>query len=224
MGSMDKTQSFKLLDAYYDAGGNFNDTANSCQDEQSEKWIGEWMNERQNRDLLVLATTFTTSYRSWELGEGKTVNYSGNHRHSIYMSVRDSLEKLQTEWIDILYLHWWNWTTSIEEVMDALHILVEQGKVLYLGISDSAALDLCLQPIPTPALTPRRRSASTWAVGTRCTATWSETSSLWRGTSVWLLRHGTSSVAGCSSPPKGSRGTQKEQRKSPFHDARWPVR
>jgi aryl-alcohol dehydrogenase-like predicted oxidoreductase len=95
---MDKTQSFKLLDAYYDAGGNFNDTANSCQDEQSKKWIGEWMKERQNRDLLVLATKFTTPYRSWELGKGKTVNYSGNNRRLIYMSVRDSLEKLQTEW------------------------------------------------------------------------------------------------------------------------------
>jgi aryl-alcohol dehydrogenase-like predicted oxidoreductase len=43
MGSMDKAQSFKLLDAYYDAGGNFIDTANHYQDEQSEKWIGEWM-------------------------------------------------------------------------------------------------------------------------------------------------------------------------------------
>jgi aryl-alcohol dehydrogenase-like predicted oxidoreductase len=139
MGSMDKTQSFKLLDAYYDAGGNFIDTANNYQDEQSEKWIGEWMKERQNRDLLVLATKFTTPYRSHELGKGKTVNYSGNHKRSIYMSVRDSLKKLQTEWIDILYLHWWDYTTSIEEIMDALHMLVEQGKVLYLGISDSPA-------------------------------------------------------------------------------------
>jgi aryl-alcohol dehydrogenase-like predicted oxidoreductase len=40
---------------------------------------------------------------------------------------------------DILYLHWWDHTTSIEEIMDSLHILVEQGKVLYLGISDSPA-------------------------------------------------------------------------------------
>lgn len=139
MGSMDKTQSFKLLDAYYDAGGNFIDTANNYQDEQSETWIGEWMKERNNRDLVVLATKFTTPYRSYELGKGKTVNYSGNHKRSIYMSVRDSLKKLQTEWIDILYLHWWEYTTSIEEVMDSLHILVEQGKVLYLGISDSPA-------------------------------------------------------------------------------------
>jgi aryl-alcohol dehydrogenase-like predicted oxidoreductase len=52
-----------LLDAYYDAGGNFIDTSNNYQDEQSEKWIGEWMKERGNRDLIVLATKFTTPYR-----------------------------------------------------------------------------------------------------------------------------------------------------------------
>lgn len=55
------------------------------------------------------------------------------------MSVRDSLAKLQTDWIDILYLHWWDWTTGIEEVMDSLDILVKSGKVLYLGISDTPA-------------------------------------------------------------------------------------
>lgn len=55
------------------------------------------------------------------------------------MSVEASLKKLQTDYIDILYLHWWDWTTSIKEIMDALHILVEQGKVLYLGISDTPA-------------------------------------------------------------------------------------
>lgn len=128
-----------MLDAYYDAGGNFIDTSNNYQDEQSEKWIGEWMKERGNRDLIVLATKFTTPYRSYEMGKGKTINYSGNHKRSMYTSVRDSLKKLQTEWIDILYLHWWDHTTSIEEIMDSLHILVEQGKVLYLGISDSPA-------------------------------------------------------------------------------------
>jgi aryl-alcohol dehydrogenase-like predicted oxidoreductase len=53
--------------------------------------------------------------------------------------VRDSLRKLNTNYIDILYLHWWDYTTSIEEVMDSLHILVQQGKVLYLGISDTPA-------------------------------------------------------------------------------------
>ncbi|KAK8194197.1 putative aryl-alcohol dehydrogenase aad14 [Zalaria obscura] len=139
MGSMNKENSYKLLDAFVEAGGNFIDTANNYQDEQSEAWIGEWMKERNNRDLMVIATKFTSPYRSYDLGKGKTVNFAGNHRKSIHMSVRDSLRKLQTDYIDLLYLHWWDWTTGIEEIMDSLHILVEQGKVMYLGISDTPA-------------------------------------------------------------------------------------
>ncbi|KAI8584526.1 hypothetical protein K450DRAFT_216756 [Umbelopsis ramanniana AG] len=139
LGSMDKESAFKLLDAYYDAGGNFIDTANNYQNEQSESWLGEWMALRKNRDQVVIATKFTSDYKSHKLGKGKAPNHCGNHKRSLHMSVRDSLEKLQTDWIDILYLHWWDWTTSIEEIMDSLHILVQQGKVLYLGISDSPA-------------------------------------------------------------------------------------
>lgn len=139
MGSMDKEQSFKLLDAFVEAGGNFIDTANNYQNEQSEAWIGEWMAARNNRDQMVIATKFTTDYRSYALGKGKTPNSCGNHKRSMFLSVRDSLKKLQTDFIDILYLHWWDHTTSIEEIMDSLHILVEQGKVMYLGISDTPA-------------------------------------------------------------------------------------
>ncbi|KAL5336211.1 NADP-dependent oxidoreductase domain-containing protein [Aspergillus crustosus] len=139
MGSMDKESSFKLLDAFVEAGGNFIDTANNYQSEQSEAWLGEWMASRNNRDRMVVATKFTTDYKSYELGKGNAPNHCGNHKRSLHMSLRDSLRKLQTDWIDILYVHWWDYTTSIEELMDSLHIMVEQGKVLYLGISDSPA-------------------------------------------------------------------------------------
>ncbi|PLB34202.1 aldo/keto reductase [Aspergillus candidus] len=139
MGSMNKESSFELLDAYFEAGGNFIDTANNYQNEQSEEWLGEWMTARKNRDQIVLATKFTSDYRSHALGKGKAPNHCGNHRRSMNVSVRDSLRKLQTDYIDILYLHWWDYTTSIEEIMDSLHILVQQGKVMYLGISDSPA-------------------------------------------------------------------------------------
>ncbi|BDD57190.1 Putative aryl-alcohol dehydrogenase aad14 [Monascus purpureus] len=140
LGGMDKERSFALLDAFYEKGGNFIDTANNYQDEQSETWLGEWMASRGIRDRIVLATKFTTHYRSYEIGKGNAgINYSGNHRRSLHVSVRDSLRKLRTDYIDILYLHWWDYTTSIKEIMDSLHILVEQGKVLYLGISDSPA-------------------------------------------------------------------------------------
>ncbi|EXF79298.1 aryl-alcohol dehydrogenase AAD14 [Colletotrichum paranaense] len=139
MGSMEKEDSFKLLDAFVDAGGNFIDTANNYQNEESEEILGEWMTDRKNRDTMFIATKFTTQYRKQALGPGKCVNYSGNHKKSLHLSVRDSLRKLQTDYIDLLYIHWWDWTTSVEELMDSLHILVEQGKVLYLGVSDTPA-------------------------------------------------------------------------------------
>lgn len=139
MGSMDKDSSFKLLDAFVEAGGNFIDTANNYQSEQSETWLGEWMASRNNRDRMVIATKFTTDYKSYEVGKGNSPNCCGNHKRSLKMSLRDSLQKLQTDWIDILYVHWWDYTTSIEELMDSLHTVVEQGKVLYLGISDTPA-------------------------------------------------------------------------------------
>jgi len=139
MGSVDEEQTFKLLDAFVDAGGNFIDTANNYQDEQSEEMLGRWMAARDNRDLMVVATKYTNNYRSWQDGRGKTVNYSGNHKKSMFLSVEASLRKLQTTYIDVFYVHWWDWTTSIEELMDALHILVQERKVMYLGISDTPA-------------------------------------------------------------------------------------
>jgi len=57
------------------------------------------MMERKNRDLLVIATKFTSAYPNWEMGKGMTVNYSGNHKRSVQISVPDSLRKLQTDWI-----------------------------------------------------------------------------------------------------------------------------
>ncbi|EHK49779.1 Conserved hypothetical protein [Trichoderma atroviride IMI 206040] len=137
MGSMDKEQSFKLLDYFFDASGNFIDTANAYQDDESEVWLGEWMATRQNRDQMVIATKYITDYKSYAFGKGWISNFCGNSRRSMYMSVRELLQKLQTDWIDILHVHWWDFTTSIKEIMDSLHVLVEQGKVLYLGVSDT---------------------------------------------------------------------------------------
>jgi len=137
MGSMNKEQAFKLLDAFFDMGGNFIDTANNYQGEESETWIGEWMKKRGNRDEIVLASKYTTLYKA-KGGQNK-VNYAGNHKKSLHVSLRDSLSKLQTDYIDILYVHWWDWTTSVEEMMDALDDVVKSGKVLYLGVSDAPA-------------------------------------------------------------------------------------
>lgn len=141
LGESTKENAFKVYDAYYEAGGNFIDTANLYQNEESEKWLGEWMAERKNRDKLVIATKYSFDYRNYVEGgpNGKTANFQGNHKRSMYMSVRDSLAKLQTDYIDILYVHVWDYTTSIKEVMDSLNHLVAEGKVLYLGVSDTPA-------------------------------------------------------------------------------------
>ncbi|KAI0253752.1 Aldo/keto reductase [Lactifluus subvellereus] len=134
MGSMDKESSFKLLDAYFDLGGNFIDTANNYQDETSEEFIGEWAEKRGIRDHL-----YTSNFKRGQDKITHKVNYCGNHAKSLHISVEASLKKLRTSYIDILYVHWWDWTTSVEEIMNALHNLVVQGKVLYLGISDTPA-------------------------------------------------------------------------------------
>ncbi|KAH8995148.1 Aldo/keto reductase [Lactarius hatsudake] len=137
MGSMNKEDSFKLLDAYFDAGGNFIDTSSNYQDETSETFIGEWAEKRGIRDQLVLATKYSSNYK--RTLESHKVNYSGNSAKTLHLSVEASLKKLRTTYIDILYVHWWSYTTSVEEVVNSLHVLVQQGKVLYLGISDTPA-------------------------------------------------------------------------------------
>ncbi|EIW83713.1 arylalcohol dehydrogenase [Coniophora puteana RWD-64-598 SS2] len=139
MGNMDKESSFKLLDAYYDAGGNFIDTANAYQDQSSEQFIGEWTEQRSNRDQLIIATKYTMNPTLKDDSVKQKVSFGGNNLKSLYNSVKNSLKNLRTDYIDILYVHFWDYETSIEEVMDGLHALVLQGKVLYLGVSDTPA-------------------------------------------------------------------------------------
>ncbi|CAD6584714.1 MAG: hypothetical protein TREMPRED_003940 [Tremellales sp. Tagirdzhanova-0007] len=137
--AMDQAQSEEYLDEFYGAGGNFIDTANNYHDEQSEHIIGEWMEKRGLRDSIVLATKYTTYTlnRKDQVFKGIGVNYCGNHKKSLRVSLENSLRKLRTDYVDILYVHWWDHSTSIEELMQSLNALVQSGKVLYLGISDT---------------------------------------------------------------------------------------
>jgi len=138
MGAMDKESSFKLLDVFYEAGGNFIDTSSNYQDESSEIFIGEWMEKRGIRDQMVVATKYTTNFKRAADIPQKT-QYTGNNVKSMHLAVEASLKKLRTSYIDILYVHWWDYNTSVEEVVNGLHHLVAAGKVLYLGISDTPA-------------------------------------------------------------------------------------
>ncbi|KAF7627899.1 sterigmatocystin biosynthesis dehydrogenase stcV [Aspergillus flavus] len=131
---------FKLLDVFYDMGGNFIDTASNYNNQMSETLIGQWMEERGVRDQMVIATKYTAGYRAFsEDPEPLQTNFTGNSAKSMHVSVRDSLKKLRTDYIDLLYVHWWDYATPVEEVMRGLHVLVMQGKVLYLGISNTPA-------------------------------------------------------------------------------------
>lgn len=100
---------FSLLDAYYSAGGNFIDTANTYNSEASESLIGEWMEKRGNRDEMVIATKYSAGYKSYVRGEKPDLfqsNFTGNSAKSLHISLRDSLKKLKTDYIDILFVHW----------------------------------------------------------------------------------------------------------------------
>lgn len=126
-----KDESRKIFDAFVEAGGNFIDTANNYTNGTSEKFIGEFT--RADRDHFVLATKYT-------LNEYPTdPNFGGNHRKNMRRSVEGSLKRLDTDHIDLLWLHMWDGMTPVEEVMRALDDLVRTGKVLYLGISDTPA-------------------------------------------------------------------------------------
>ncbi|KIM81122.1 hypothetical protein PILCRDRAFT_97765 [Piloderma croceum F 1598] len=120
MGEMDKASSFKLLDGYFNAGGNFIDTAGNYQDGTSEELIGEWMELRGTRDQIVIATKYSSPWKKHDDSILQKIHFTGNGT------------KLRTDYIDILYCHWYDWDTSVEELMNSLHNLVVAGRVLHL--------------------------------------------------------------------------------------------
>lgn len=138
LGECTKETAFSILDHFVSEGGNFIDTSASYQNEESETWLGEWMTARKNRDEMVIATKYSSSYKKY-LKEKLQSNYGGNSAKAMKISVEQSLKKLQTNYVDIFYLHWWDYSVSIPELMLSLNDLVVAGKVLYLGISDTPA-------------------------------------------------------------------------------------
>jgi aryl-alcohol dehydrogenase-like predicted oxidoreductase len=121
----------QIFDAFLKFGGNFIDTADVYTEGSSEEMLGEFI--QAERDYIVLATKYTLSNTT------KDPNRSGNHRKNLVQSVEGSLRRLKTEYIDLLWVHAYDFLTPVEEMMRALDDLVRQGKVLYLGISDAPA-------------------------------------------------------------------------------------
>jgi len=127
----DKEESRKIFDVYANAGGNFIDTANRYTEGSSERYVGEFI--REDRDHFVLATKYTL------FDKMNDVNFSGNHRKNMMRSVEESLKRLNTDYIDLLWVHAWDFLTPVEEIMRGLDDLITAGKVHYIGISDTPA-------------------------------------------------------------------------------------
>jgi aryl-alcohol dehydrogenase-like predicted oxidoreductase len=127
----DAQESRRIFDLYVDRGGNFVDTAVNYTNGASERLLGEFL--RGKRERIVLATKFTMAR------EPGNPNSGGNHRLNMLRSVEQSLRQLDTDRIDLLYLHGWDFTTQPEEVMRALDDLVRAGKIVYAGICNTPA-------------------------------------------------------------------------------------
>jgi len=127
----ERDEAQKLFQLYVERGGNFIDTATTYTNGSSERMLGEF--SRKNRDRLVLSTKYTT------LRQPDDPNSGGSHRKSLFGSVEASLRQLNTDYIDLLSLHVWDFRTPVEEILRGLDDLVRQGKVLYVAISNAPA-------------------------------------------------------------------------------------
>lgn len=120
-----------IYEAFREAGGNFIDSANIYTNGTSEKYVGELI--ASEREAVVVATKYSNGMPS------NDPNGAGNHRKRMMQSVEGSLKRLKTDYIDLLWVHAWDFTTPPEEVMRSFDDLVRQGKVLYIGTSDVPA-------------------------------------------------------------------------------------
>src|SRR5258707_5395864 len=126
-----KDEAQKVYETYREAGGNFLDTANFYTGGTSDKFVGEFI--RGHRDSGVLAAKCSNA------APGNDPNAAGDHRKSMMQALEASLKRLQTDYIDLYWVHIWDGITPVEEVMRGLDDIVRQGKVLYVGISDAPA-------------------------------------------------------------------------------------
>ena len=121
----------QIFDTFLQAGGNFLDTANLYTNGASERYLGEFV--QAEREHLVLSTKYTMAV------PGHDPNAAGTQRKNLVQSLEASLKRLLTDYIDVYFIHIWDFLTPIEEVMQALSDVVRAGKVLYVGISNTPA-------------------------------------------------------------------------------------
>jgi aryl-alcohol dehydrogenase-like predicted oxidoreductase len=144
-----RAESQAVFDVYAEAGGNFIDTANIYSDGNSERYVGEFI--ASDREHFVVATKYSGAVGGYSAQAGAPerapvqrraegdLSRSGNSRKNMVQSVEDSLRRLGLDYIDLYYVHFWDYTTGIDEVMRGLDDLVRAGKVLYVAFSDTPA-------------------------------------------------------------------------------------
>jgi aryl-alcohol dehydrogenase-like predicted oxidoreductase len=120
-----------IFDAFGNAGGNFIDTANRYTEGSSERMLGDFVSS--DRSYWVLATKFTLFEKRGD------VNGSGNHRKNLRQSLAASLKRLQTDYVDLLWVHAWDFTVQPDELMRSLEDVVRSGQALHIGVSDTPA-------------------------------------------------------------------------------------
>jgi len=121
----------EIYDAYRDAGGNFVDTADIYNAGTSERMLGSFI--ASERELIVLASKYSLNTRTDDPNAG------GNHRKNLVQSLDARLKRLDTEYIDLFWVHAWDGSTGLGEVMRALDDQVRNGKILHVGISNAPA-------------------------------------------------------------------------------------
>lgn len=129
----DEAGAGELLDAYVEAGGNFVDTADLYLGGESEEILGRWLRARARREGIVVGT------KSGFCAQPGNPNAGGNGRKNVRRALEGSLRRLGTDYVDLYWIHAWDGTTPVEEVLATLDDLVRAGKVRHVGLSNVPA-------------------------------------------------------------------------------------
>jgi aryl-alcohol dehydrogenase-like predicted oxidoreductase len=129
----DREQAHELLDAAFERGINFFDTANNYGGGDSERYLGEWLEDRDRENVVVASKVYWTTRGRREAGLSRKI---------VRAEIEGTLERLGTDYLDVYYVHGWHEPSPLVETVSALNDLVRDGKVHYLGVSNFAAWQL----------------------------------------------------------------------------------
>ncbi len=136
-----EADSHSIMDYFVEQGGNFIDTANMYSKGASETIVGNWLKNRKRKDLVIATKMY------WPMSDAPDAK--GSNKKQITREIEASLKRLNTDYVDLYYMHFWDSETPLEETYSALNDLVKQGKIRYIGVSNYTAfqfqktLDLC---------------------------------------------------------------------------------